>query len=71
MARNIKVQLLGTLAKDEAVAQSLAQTTSMQEGSVKQSWLDVVLQARAAEDVQFGDKLRSRVMLLCPSMLTR
>ena len=66
MARNIKVQFLGTLAKDEAVARSLAQTTSMQEGSVKQSWLDVVLQGRAADDVQFGAKLQCRVMLLCP-----
>ena len=53
MASAIQLKFLGTLSRDDALARNFARTTSMLEGSVKQSWLEVDRQARAAASDEY------------------
>jgi len=65
MASRIDLDYLGSMGKEEAVARGLSLTTAMDEG-IKQSWLDIVLQARASNDETFGSKLHSKVLAISP-----
>ena len=46
---------------EDALAESLAMTTSMQEGSVKQHWLDIVMQANRRNE-SFSSALHARCL---------
>ena len=61
MAKEIPSKFLGKLNLEDALAQSLSMTTSMQEGSVKQNWLDIVMQAMRKNE-SFSSALHARCL---------
>ncbi len=65
MARKIRVAWCGQLTQVERFARGLAATASMEHGTVKLSWLDIVLQVAGGSEA-LGQSLQSRVFAICP-----
>ena len=61
MAKEVPSTFLGKLKLEDALADSFSTTTAMQEGSVKQNWFDIVMQA-IRKNESFSSALHARCL---------